>query len=78
MKKEFLIIVFIFLILSLGIHYEEFFSYPVLHIKNLQNAGVYGLGSLHPLIFTLLVYVIFFIPRLIIGILKKTISKPNI
>lgn len=77
MKKELLYFCIIFIVLSLGMHYKEFFSYPIVHIKNLQVAGAYGLGSLHPLVFTLFAYIILIIPRGIIKLLKKMPKKDN-
>jgi len=74
MKKEFLLIVSIFLILTITMHYQEFIAHPVEQIKALSNSGAYGFGSFHPLIFTLIVYILLWIPR---AIIKLFIKKPK-
>ena len=63
MKKELLILGIVFLVLTLGMHHKEWFSHPLEHIANLPNAGAYGIGFIHPLVFTLIVYMILWIPR---------------
>jgi hypothetical protein len=73
MKKEFFIIVSILIVLTISTHYKEFLEYPLEQIKNLPNSGAYGFGSLHPLVFTLIVYVLLWIPR---GIIKIFTKKP--
>jgi hypothetical protein len=71
MKKEFFIIVSILFILTIVMHYQEFLNYPLEQIKALSNSGAYGFGSFHPLVFTLIVYVLLWIPRAIIKIFTK-------
>ena len=66
MKKEFLIIVSILIVLTISMHYKEFLEYPLEQIKGLPNSGAYGLGFYHPIIFTLIVYILLWIPRFII------------
>ena len=63
MKKELSIMGIVFLILTLGMHHKEWFSHPIEHIMNLPSAGAYGIGFIHPLVFTVLVYLILWIPR---------------
>ncbi|NVJ54437.1 MAG: hypothetical protein HWD90_12155 [Campylobacteraceae bacterium] len=75
MKKELIYICLIFVSLSLIIHYKEFFSFPITHIKNLENAGAYGLGFLHPFIFTILVYLMVLIVRIVVNIFKRIINR---
>ncbi|AXH11231.1 hypothetical protein CRV05_09330 [Halarcobacter bivalviorum] len=77
MKREISFILIIFLILTLGMHYNEFLISPLLHIQNLSTAGAYGFDSFHPLIFTLLVYLILLIPRTIFKIIRKVKQKNN-
>ncbi|QKJ21562.1 hypothetical protein [Poseidonibacter lekithochrous] len=64
-KKEFIVFIGTFIILSLLMHFAEFLSFPLTHINNLGTSGAYGFGSFHPLIFTLLIYIVIFIPRFI-------------
>jgi len=71
MKKEFLIIVSILVILTILMHYKEFIEYPLEQIKNLSHSGIYGFGAFHPIIFTLIVYILLWIPRSIIKLFKK-------
>ena len=71
MKKELLIIVSIFLILTISIHYNEFLTHPLNHILSLSKAGAYGLGGLHPVIFAFIVYVLILIPRFLIKLFKR-------
>jgi hypothetical protein len=63
MKKELLICMGVFLVLTLGMHHKEWFTNPLQHILNLPTAGAYGIGSIHPLVFTVLVYLVLWIPR---------------
>ncbi len=70
MKREFLIVLSVFLILTLGMHHKEWFSAPIEHIANLPHAGAYGIGFIHPLVFTLAIYLILWLPRLIVKVLK--------
>lgn len=71
MKKELIIFVSILVVLTLSIHYREFLEYPLDHIYALSNSGAYGFGSFHPIIFTLIVYVLLWLPRLIIKFFNK-------
>ena len=63
MKKELMIFLGIFLFLAIGMHFKEWMSHPIEHIMALPKAGAYGLGALHPLIFTAIVYLFFGIFR---------------
>jgi len=63
MKKELMIFLGIFLFLAIGMHFKEWISHPIEHIIALPKAGAYGLGALHPLIFTAIIYIIFGIFR---------------
>jgi hypothetical protein len=71
MKKELIIIVSILMVLTILIHYKEFLSYPFEQIKALGTSGAYGFGSYHPLIFTLILYLFLWIPRLIIKLFNR-------
>lgn len=52
-------------------HYKEFLEYPLQHLKNFPNSGAYGLGMLHPIVFTAIVYIVLLLPRLMIRFFKK-------
>jgi len=56
MKRESIIFLSIFIILSLAVHSEQWFSTPLEHIANLSHSTGYGMGAFHPLGFTLLAY----------------------
>jgi len=70
MKKELLIFISIFVVLTFGMHYSELLTHPFEHISNLSKSGAYGLGAIHPIIFTVIVYVIALVPRSIIKLFK--------
>ena len=59
MKKELLIFTGIFLFLAIAMHFKEWTSQPIDHIMGLPDAGAYGLGAAHPLIFTAVLYLFF-------------------
>jgi hypothetical protein len=52
-------------------HFDQWVSYPVDHMVNLQTSGAYGLGVYHPFVFTLILYILFLVPRAIIKLFKK-------
>jgi hypothetical protein len=71
MKKELFIFIGVFLFLTIGMHFKEWTSYPIEHMMALPNAGAYGIGAIHPLVFTLIVYIVIRLPFL----LKKLFTK---
>ena len=71
MKKELKIFIIILVGLTIVIHYKEFLEYPLQHLKNFPNSGAYGLGMLHPIVFTAIVYSVLLLPRLMIRFFKK-------
>jgi hypothetical protein len=71
MKKELSIFVGIFLFLAIGMHFKEWISHPLEHIMALPSAGAYGIGAIHPLVFTVVVYVIFVMLRGIVRLFIK-------
>lgn len=70
-KRELKVYLVVFLISAFGMHHKEFISYPVEHIMHLPTAGAYGLGMIHPIVFSFVIYLIVWIPRLISGMFKK-------
>jgi hypothetical protein len=75
MKKELYIFMGIFLFLAIGMHFKEWVSHPISHIMALPAAGAYGLGALHPLAFTLMIYIVFVFIRGIYRTVKKIVLK---
>ena len=63
MKKELMILIGIFLFLAIGMHFKEWIDHPLEHIQALPDASSYGLGWEHPIVYTVLVYLIISIPR---------------
>ena len=72
MKNELVLFIGIFLFLTIGIHFEQWTSHPIEHLMALANADVYGVGVIHPLVFTLIVYIIIWIPRIIVKFVNKS------
>jgi uncharacterized membrane protein len=78
MKKELIIFGIIFIVLAIGIHISEWMSYPIEHIMALPNSAAYGMGAIHPIIFTLIVYILISIPRGLGKLFKKNkVSESN-
>lgn len=71
MKKELTIFVGLFLFLAIGMHFKEWISHPVEHLMGLPSAGAYGIGALHPLVFTVVIYVVFVLLRGIVRFFTK-------
>jgi len=71
MKKELTIFTSILFILSIGMHFKEWMDHPLAHIMALPSSGAYGIGAIHPFIFTLIIYLIFIALRGIVRIFKK-------
>jgi Na+/H+ antiporter NhaC len=71
LKKELIIFIGIFLFLAIGMHFKQWTSHPIDHIMALPHAGAYGIGAIHPLVFTFVVYIIVAIPRFIAGKISK-------
>lgn len=71
LKRELKVFLVVFVVAALGMHHKEFSSYPIDHIMHLPTAGAYGLGMIHPLIFGFVIYLIVWLPRLIVGMFKK-------
>jgi len=75
MKKDLYIFIGIFLFLAIGMHFKEWVSHPISHIAALPAAGAYGMGAIHPLVFTFIVYIIYVLIRGIYRGIKKLVSK---
>ncbi|WP_187647734.1 hypothetical protein [Nitrosophilus labii] len=70
--KEIGVYLAIFFILSLGIHYKEWFSYPIEHLSALPKSQF---GVLHPFLFSFGIYLFVLIVRLFIKVIKRAIAK---
>ncbi|MBD3797744.1 MAG: hypothetical protein IE887_08390 [Campylobacterales bacterium] len=75
MKKELYIFLGIFLFLAIGMHFKEWISHPVEHVQALPKAGAYGIGAVHPFVFTVVVYLIFIMTRSVYRGVKKLFAK---
>lgn len=71
MKKELYIFVGIFLFLTIGMHFDQWVSHPIVHLKALPHAGAYGIGAWHPLVFTIAGYIILGFFRVIFALFSK-------
>ncbi len=74
MKKEIIVFLSIFIFLALGMHFSEWLSHPLEHIQALPTSGAYGIGALHPVVFTIAVYLILGIFRILFAYIKKLFS----
>jgi len=70
--KEFVIYLIIFLLLTLGMHYKEWFSHPFEHISSLPTSQF---GTFHPIFFSFGVYLIVLIMRGVIVGFRKLIKR---
>ncbi len=77
MKKELYIFIGIFLFLAIGMHFKEWLSHPVEHVEMLPSAGAYGIGWMHPLVFTVALYLVVGLLRFIIKGLKSVFKKSS-
>jgi len=75
MKKELLIFIGIFLFLAIGMHFKEWMSHPIEHIIGLPNSAAYGIGMIHPLVFTFIGYILFVFVRFIVRLFGKIGKK---
>lgn len=66
LKKELYIFGGLFLFLALGMHFKEWIDHPVKHAIELPNAGAYGIGAIHPIVFTVALYLVVLVVRMIV------------
>lgn len=71
MKKELIIFIGLFLFLAIGMHFREWMSHPIEHLEALPHAGAYGIGAIHPLVFTTILYLIVALFRGIIRLFRR-------
>lgn len=77
MKKELTLFLILFIVLAVGMH-PDFFTSPVERVMNLSTSGAYGLGAMHPLIFTVAAYVVVGLLRLIWKGFSKLFGKKEV
>jgi len=70
MKKQFLNFFVLFVILAIGYHIEAWFDHPYKHLMGISGGG-FGLGWLHPFIFTFAVYLLYTIILWLGSMIKK-------
>lgn len=75
MKKQLLLFIGVFLFLAIGMHFKEWMNYPVEHLMALPSAGAYGLGMIHPLVFTLMGYIVVIVILALSRLIKKTVVR---
>ena len=72
MKKELSIFIGLFVFLTFGMHFEQWIDHPIQHLLAIQSGGAFGIpGILHPIVFTLIQYIIVGIPRALGKIFSK-------
>ncbi len=69
--KELAIFLFLFVFLSIWMHFKEWTDHPIEHIKSLPESQF---GIFHPLVFTFFVYILILIVRIFIKIARKFIE----
>lgn len=76
--KELKIYAIVVLVAAFGMHHKQFATHPIEHIMSLPDAGAYGIGVVHPVVFGFVIYLLVWIPRLISKSFKKKASDENI
>ena len=72
MKKELILFTGLFLFLAIGMHFKQWIDHPIQHLMNLESGGAFGIpGIWHPLVFTLMLYIVVSIPRVFIKLFSK-------
>ncbi len=74
MKKELLIYITLFLILAIAQH-PDLLSSPLERLSQLPTAGAYGVGFVHPIVFSLIAYLLLWIFRGIFRVIKSFFKK---
>jgi len=71
-KREVIIFVIIFFVLSSVVHFDAWLDHPVMHLKALPMSS---LGIFHPLYLSFIIYLIFGFLRFFIIFLKRIFNK---
>lgn len=72
-KRELLIYLGIFILLSAGMHHKAWLTHPLVHIQSLPESNF---GTFHPLFFTLGAYLAIAVIRVIFALLLR-LFKPK-
>lgn len=72
--KEIVIFFVILIVLSLAQH-PDFLTAPIDRIVKLPTAGAYGIGAIHPLVFSVFAYLIFVFFRAIGRRVKRVFTR---
>lgn len=75
MKKQLSLFLGVFLFLAIGMHFKEWLGHPVDHLMALPSAGAYGLGVVHPLVFTFAGYLLLVLLMALGRMVKKIFSR---
>jgi len=74
LKRELILFLVIFLLLT-GLQHPDIFTDPIARFEKLPEAGAYGFGMFHPLVFTLFVYLVVSLVWFFIRKLKNLIKN---
>ena len=75
MKKQLSLFLTIFLFLTIGIHFSAWVDHPLEHLFLLSHADAYGLGVIHPIIFSFIGYLIISFILWIVHFIWRFLSK---
>ena len=56
-------------------HFKEWLDHPLAHIEAFPTAGAYGIGAFHPLVFTIAIYLILGLFRVLFKYIKKLFNR---
>jgi uncharacterized membrane protein len=70
MKKQIVNFIGLFFLLAIGYHIQEWIDHPYEHLMGVSGGG-FGLGLIHPIVFTFAVYLIFTIILWLESMIKK-------
>jgi hypothetical protein len=73
-KKELIVFLVVLLILTF-VQHTDILSTPIERIIALPTSGAYGLGAVHPLVFTLAGYILLWIGRMVVKGTIKVFGK---
>jgi hypothetical protein len=62
----------LFVLLSLAMHYKEWFDHPTQHVEALPSSS---LGVWHPLVITFGVYLLLLMGRIFVKTMRKILSR---
>jgi hypothetical protein len=77
LKREILLFLVIFILLT-TIQHPDIYSSPIVRISELPKAGAYGLGAMHPFVFTFIVYIVVSLILFVTKKIKKIIKREKV